>query len=55
VANHFVDGSETQLCHDGPQFVGDVVEEVNDMLGCALELCAKLGVLGGDTDGASVH
>jgi hypothetical protein len=54
VANHFVDGSEAKLCHNSSQFIGDVVKEVDDMLGCALELCSKLRVLRGDADWASI-
>ncbi|GJD02058.1 hypothetical protein ColKHC_10883 [Colletotrichum higginsianum] len=33
VANHLVDGAETKLGHDGTELVGDIVEEVDDVLG----------------------
>ncbi|GKT57393.1 conserved hypothetical protein [Colletotrichum tofieldiae] len=52
VANHLVDGAETKLGHDGTELVGDVVEEVDDVLGSAGELLAELGILGGDTNRA---
>ena len=54
MANHLVDGPETKLGHDCTQLVGHVVEEVDDLLRLAGELRAKLRVLGGDTDRASV-
>jgi hypothetical protein len=53
--NHLVDGAETKLGHDGTKLVGDVVEEVDDVLGSTLELASQLGILGSDTDGASVQ
>ncbi|GKT49344.1 uncharacterized protein ColSpa_09525 [Colletotrichum spaethianum] len=55
VANHLVDGAETKLGHDGTELVGDVVEEVDNVLGSTGELLAKLGVLGGDTNRARVQ
>lgn len=55
MANHLVDGTETKLSHDGSELIGHVVEEVDDMLGGSLELLSQLGVLGGDTNRASVH
>jgi hypothetical protein len=55
VANHLVDSPVTKLGHDGTQLVGDVVEEIDDMLGSALELLAEFGILGGDTNRAGVE
>jgi hypothetical protein len=54
VANHLVDGPVAELGHNSTQLVGNVVEEVDDMFGRTLEFLAKLGVLSGDTNGASV-
>jgi hypothetical protein len=54
VAHHVVDGAVTKLGHDRAEFVGDIVEEVDDMLWRAVELLPKLRVLCGDTDGAGV-
>ncbi|TFA98676.1 hypothetical protein CCMA1212_009587 [Trichoderma ghanense] len=54
-ANHLVDGSETKLGHDGSKLVGDVVEEVDDVLRSTGKLLAELGVLGSDTHGAGVQ
>jgi hypothetical protein len=53
--DHLVDGAETKLGHDGTKLVGDVVEEVDDVLGSTLELASQFGVLSCDTDGASVQ
>ena len=53
--NHLIDGAETKLGHDCTELVGDVVEEVDDVLGCTSELLPELRVLGGNTDRASVE
>jgi hypothetical protein len=82
MANHFVYGTEAKLCHDGSQFISDIIEtaqeglaiahhvsfregtieflgkgniQVNDMLRCALELCAELGVLSCNSNRAGVQ
>jgi hypothetical protein len=55
VTNHLVDGSETELGHDGSELVGNIVEEVDDVLGSSSELLAKLRILGSDTNRASVQ
>jgi hypothetical protein len=54
-ANHLVNGTETKLGHDSTKLVGDVVEEVDNVLRGTLELASQLGVLGGNTDRASVQ
>lgn len=55
VANHLVDSAEAQLGHDSTKLVGDVVEEVDDVLRRALELLPELWILGCNTDRASVQ
>jgi hypothetical protein len=55
VADHVVHSSETQLGHDGSEFIGDVVKEVDDMLGCTNKLLTEFRILSSDTDGASVQ
>jgi len=55
VPNHVVNGAETKLSHDGTELVGDVVEKVDDMLGCTSELLPKFRILRGDTDRASIE
>ena len=52
--NHLVDGTEAELGHDSTEIFREVVEEVDHLLGLAGKLGAKLRVLGGDTDRASV-
>jgi hypothetical protein len=54
VANHLVDSPVAKLGHDSTELVGNVVEEVDDVFGSTLELLAKLGILCGDTNRASV-
>ncbi len=54
-ADHLVDGPEAERGHVLPEFRGDEVHEVDDVLGIALESGAKLRVLGGDADGAGVE
>jgi hypothetical protein len=54
VANHLVDGAETELGHDGTELVGHIVEEVDDVLGSALELLTELRILSSNTNRASV-
>lgn len=39
--DHLVDGAESELGHIRPELLGDVVEEVDDVLGLASELGAK--------------
>jgi len=55
MANHLVDSPEAKLGHDASKLLGDVVEEVNDLLGLASELGSQLWVLRGDSDGAGVE
>ena len=55
VANHFIDSSETKLCHDSSQLVRNVIKEVDDVLWCSLELLAELRVLGSDTNGTGIQ
>jgi hypothetical protein len=54
VAHHIVDGAEAQLGHDGTELVGDVVEEVDNVLGRTGKLLPKLRVLSGNANRASV-
>ena len=54
LANHFVDGAEAEFSHDFAEFHGDEGHEVDHMLGLALEILAKLGVLRRDADRAGV-
>jgi hypothetical protein len=51
-SNHLVDSTNTKLGHNGTELIGDVVEEVDNMLGSPLELFAQLRVLCSDSDGA---
>ena len=54
-ADHLVDGAEAQAGHDAADLFGNGVEEVDDILGLALELGTKTVVEGGDTDRAVVE
>jgi hypothetical protein len=54
-ANHLIDTADTKLGHDSPHLVGNVVEEVDDMLRCAIELLPELGVLSSNTDRTGVQ
>jgi len=54
MAHHLVDRAETKLGHDGTELVGDIIEEVDDVLGRTSELLPELRILSGDTDRASV-
>jgi hypothetical protein len=55
VANHLVDGAETELSHDGTELIGHVVEEVDDVLGRTLELLTKLRILSSNTNRAGIQ
>ncbi|KAI6759055.1 hypothetical protein HG531_013816 [Fusarium graminearum] len=55
MSNHLIDGTEAKLGHNGSKLVGDIVEEVDDMLGGASELLSELRVLSSDTNGAGVQ
>ena len=55
VADHFVDGAETQLRHVFAQFVRDEHHEVHDVLGLARELLAQHRILRRDADRAGVE
>ncbi len=54
-ADHLVDRAEAELGHQLAHFLGDELEEVDDVLGLAAELLAELGVLGGDADRAGIE
>jgi hypothetical protein len=54
MANHLVDSSEAKLSHDCTKFVCNIVEEVDDVLGGALELLTKFRVLSSNTNRAGV-
>ena len=54
-AHHLVDGAEAQLGHVLPHLLGDEEEEVDDVLGLALEARAQHRVLGGDADRAGIQ
>ena len=54
-ADHVVDGAETELRHDEPQFLGDHEEVVDDMLRGARELAAEIRVLGRDAHRTGVQ
>ena len=55
MADHVVDGAESQARHVLPGFFGYHEEVVHNMLGQAREFLAQLGVLGGDADRAGVQ
>ena len=55
MADHIIHRPETQFGHDRSELIGDVVEKVDDMLGCANKLLTELRILSSDTDGASVQ
>jgi hypothetical protein len=55
MTDHFIDGPNAKLGHDGAKLVGNVVKEVDDVLRRALELLSKDWILGGDADGAGVE
>ena len=54
VADHLVDSPESQSSHDGTELVGDVIEEVDHVLGRTGELLAKLRILRGNAYRAGV-
>jgi ATP/maltotriose-dependent transcriptional regulator MalT len=54
VADHLVDGAETELGHDFAHFHGDEGHEIDHVLGLAGEVLAQLRILGGDADRAGV-
>ena len=53
--NHLVNRADTKFGHDSTEFVGNVVEEVDNVLGSTLELLAQLRVLRSDTYWACVE
>ena len=53
--NHIVEFTNTQLRHDLADFFGDEEEVIHDVFGLAGEFLTQIGVLGSDTDGASVQ
>ena len=46
MADHLVYAPDTELRHDCTELVGNVIEEVDDMLWCPLELVSENWVLG---------
>ena len=54
-ADHVIELAEAEIRHDLPQLLGDEEEEIDDVLGLALELFPQGRVLRGDADGASVE
>ena len=55
LADQLVERAEAHLRHQLAHLLGDEEEEVDDVLGLALELRAQHGVLRGDADGARVE
>ena len=55
LADHFVEGAESQLRHQFADFLGDEEEEVDDVLGLAGEPLAQHRVLRCDPDRAGVE
>ena len=54
-AHHFIQLAETELRHDLPQVFGDIEEEIDHVLGLALEFLAQHGVLRRHAHGAGVQ
>ena len=54
-SDHFVETAESQLRHILAHLLGKKEKEIDYMLGLSLELLAQRGILGGDTDRASIE
>ena len=54
-ADQILEARDAEAGHDLPRLLGDVEEEVDDVLGLALEALAQLGILGRDPDRARVQ
>ena len=54
-ANHFVDRSEAEFCHDLASLFGDHEQVIYDVLRLAGKLLAKLGILSRNSDWAGVQ
>ena len=54
MTNHFINGPDTELRHNCPEFISYVVEEVDDMLRCAFKLLSQNGILGGYSNRACI-
>ena len=54
-SDHLVNGAESHLRHDLPQFIGHEEEEIDNVLRLAREPLAKLRVLGSDAHRAGVE
>ena len=54
-ADQVVELPEAQFGHQLAHFLGDELEEADDVLGLAAELLAQPRVLGGDSDGARIE
>lgn len=55
MADHFINRSESKLRHDGAKFVGDVIEEIDNVFWGALKLLAQLRILSCNPDRASIE
>lgn len=55
MTNHLIDAPESQPRHNSPELISNIVEEIDDVLGGSRKFLPKFGVLGGDTDGASIQ
>jgi hypothetical protein len=54
-ANHLVYCTEAKFGHVTTEFLGEVIEEVDDLLWLTREFGAKLGILSSDTDRAGIY
>lgn len=54
-SDHLINGTETKLGHNSTEFIGHVVEEVDNMLRSPLELLPELWILGSNTNWASIQ
>lgn len=52
--DYFVYSVEVKFGYDGMEFVGNIVEEVDDVFGSISEFFVKFRILGGDIDRVSV-
>lgn len=52
--DHLINGAEAEFGHNRTEFIGHIVEEIDDMLGSTLELLPELRILSSNANWASV-
>src|SRR3954462_10605541 len=55
MTDHFINGPNTELCHNCPELISNIIKEVDDMLRGAFKLLSQNGILGSYSNRACIQ